>query len=46
MNKRRVAITGIGAITGFGVGADLLVDKIFAGRIVHPQHRALRPCAV
>jgi 3-oxoacyl-[acyl-carrier-protein] synthase II len=31
MNNRRVAITGIGAITGFGVGADLLVDKVFAG---------------
>jgi 3-oxoacyl-[acyl-carrier-protein] synthase II len=31
MDKRRVAVTGIGAITGFGVGAQLLVDKLFAG---------------
>lgn len=31
MHKRRVAVTGLGAVTGFGVGVDLLVEKLFAG---------------
>lgn len=31
MNLRRVAITGTGALTGFGVGTDVLVEKMFAG---------------
>jgi len=32
MQKRRVAITGIGAVTGFGIGCDVLVDGLFAGK--------------
>jgi 3-oxoacyl-[acyl-carrier-protein] synthase II len=32
MSKRRVVITGIGALTGFGRGRDLLVDSVFAGK--------------
>jgi len=32
MEKLRVAVTGIGAITGFGVGTQPLVDGMFAGR--------------
>ena len=32
MEHRRVAITGISAITGYGVGAKLLTDALFDGR--------------
>jgi 3-oxoacyl-[acyl-carrier-protein] synthase II len=32
MQKRRVAITGIGAVTGFGIGKEVLVDGLFAGQ--------------
>ncbi len=32
MSKRRVVITGIGALTGFGRGRDVLVESLFAGK--------------
>ena len=32
MSKRRVVITGIGALSGFGQGRDLLVESLFAGK--------------
>jgi 3-oxoacyl-[acyl-carrier-protein] synthase II len=31
MERRRVAITGIGAVSGFGIGKDPLIDNLFAG---------------
>jgi 3-oxoacyl-[acyl-carrier-protein] synthase II len=31
-SRRRVVVTGMGAVTGFGVGVEPLVDGIFAGR--------------
>lgn len=32
MEMRRVAVTGLGAVTGYGVGVELLVDSMFAGQ--------------
>ena len=32
MERRRVAITGIGAVSGFGIGKDVLIDSLFAGK--------------
>jgi 3-oxoacyl-[acyl-carrier-protein] synthase II len=32
MEKRRVAVTGMGAVTAFGVGTEVFVDSIFAGK--------------
>jgi 3-oxoacyl-[acyl-carrier-protein] synthase II len=32
VNRRRVVVTGMGAVTGFGVGVEPLVEGIFAGR--------------
>lgn len=32
MQKRRVAITGIGAVTGFGIGKEVLIEGLFAGQ--------------
>lgn len=32
MERRRVAITGLGAVSGYGAGVDVLTDSIFAGR--------------
>jgi len=31
MEKRRVVVTGIGAVSGFGIGKDILLDNLFAG---------------
>lgn len=32
MEKRRVAITGMGAVSGYGTGVDVLTDSVFAGK--------------
>jgi len=32
MQRRRVAITGIGAVSGYGIGLDVLVDGMFSGK--------------
>src|SRR5688500_11734131 len=32
MTKRRVAVTGVGVVSGYGIGTDLFVDSIFAGK--------------
>src|SRR5205814_815567 len=32
MSRRRVAITGCGAVSGYGVGTELFLDAIFAGQ--------------
>jgi 3-oxoacyl-[acyl-carrier-protein] synthase II len=32
MDKRRVAVTGIGTVSGYGVGTDLMVDSLFEGQ--------------
>lgn len=31
MQQRRIAITGIGAVTGYGIGTEVLVEGMFAG---------------
>ncbi|MCB1221125.1 MAG: beta-ketoacyl-ACP synthase II [Planctomycetales bacterium] len=32
MERRRVAVTGMGAVSGFGAGVDVLTDSVFAGK--------------
>lgn len=32
MHRRRVAITGIGVVSGYGIGLDVLVDGMFSGK--------------
>jgi len=45
MQLRRVAITGVGAVSPFGVGADILVESLFrgeSGTVVVPELRAIK----
>ncbi|MDQ3023844.1 MAG: hypothetical protein M3R04_05595, partial [bacterium] len=30
--RRRVAVTGVGVVSGYGIGTDLFIDSVFSGR--------------
>ncbi|MEZ5337246.1 MAG: beta-ketoacyl-ACP synthase II [bacterium] len=45
MERRRVAVTGMGAVCGFGAGVDVLTDSVFAGKSCVTRIKGFDPAA-